>query len=73
MITCEQAANRARKYRTNVGYCCECEDAFVFSARGDLSYGRNQPIVVLKESGETITLVDYAELSSGRFLCEYYI
>ena len=36
-------------------------DAFVFSKKGDLSFGGNGPVAVVKESGECINYISFLD------------
>lgn len=59
MVTYEEALQLATARRSDVDYCTEHEDAFVFSKMDELSFGGNGPVVVLKATGECINMPAY--------------
>lgn len=61
----EEAYNLAFNLRSDVDYCLEYGDAFVFTHKDDCTIGGNGPVVVLKASGDCINMVAYIEESDG--------
>ena len=59
MVDYKKAKELALACWSEVDYCSEREDAFIFSKFGDLSIGGNGPVVVLKESGRCINMPAY--------------
>lgn len=57
-ITAERAA---RLYRSDVDFCSEYEDAFVFSRQNDISGENDGPIVVMKNSYEVLNFIEYLQ------------
>jgi hypothetical protein len=61
MITYEEALEKARECWDEVNFCMDQTDAFVFSKKGDMSFGGNGPVAVLKESGDCINYVAFLD------------
>lgn len=61
MITYEEALKKARECWSEVNYFMDQTDAFVFSKKGDLSFGGNGPVAVIKESGECINYISFLD------------
>lgn len=64
MITYDDALAKARECWSDVNYCLDQTDAFVFSKKDDMSFGGNAPVAVLKKSGECI---NYAAFLDGNY------
>lgn len=63
MVSYEEARGKVLACWSEVDYFEEEPDAFVFSKKDDYSFGGNGPVVVLKESGRCINMVDYCDES----------
>ncbi len=61
MISFNEALGLAKKLRSDIDYCIEYEDAFIFSLEDDCSIGGNGPVVVLKADGECINMTAYID------------
>lgn len=60
MIEYDEALKIARGKKKGINHCVEYTNAFAFSREDDNSCdGGDSPIVVLKETGETINMVEY--------------
>lgn len=64
-ITYEEALARAKCVREDLNYCLEYEDCFMFNNKDDISFGGEEPVVVLKDSGEVINMTAYIDMESG--------
>jgi len=74
MVTYEEALQLAISCRSDVDYCTEHEDAFIFSKKDELCFGGNGPVVVLKESGSCINMPAYlVEMGATSIVREGYI
>jgi len=65
MVDFHDAMTLAKSCWSEVDYCEEYDDAYIFSKRGDMSFGGNGPVVVLKATGECINMVSYIDESVG--------
>ena len=73
-VSSEQAKELASSCAEYIDYCVEHPDAYVFSKYGDMSFGGNAPVVVLKSNGRCINMVDYIERGTdASFLREGYL
>ncbi len=57
MIDFEEARNLALAQWSEASYCMEYDDAYVFGKPNDK--GGHEPVVVLKDSGRCVSMVDY--------------
>ena len=65
-MTYEAALKKAKGLKPNIDNCTEYEDAFIFASHADdFSFGGDGPVVILKESGRAINMVDYTQSSKG--------
>ena len=65
MVRFESALKKAKKLKPNIDSCREFTDAYVFASQEDeYSCGGDGPVVVLKDSGKAINMVDYTQTSS---------
>ena len=73
MITLERAKRKATRLRPDVNRCVEYDDAFVFSNKDDVSFGGNEPVVILKINGQAIGMTDYLDMekSTVNFIKEF--
>ena len=66
MISYEDAFRKAKKLKGNIDNCREFSDAYVFASHADdLSFGGDGPVVILKDSGRAINMVDYTQRSEN--------
>ena len=49
MITFGEANSIAKKLRKDIDVCMEHTDAYIFSRQNDISFGGDDPVVVLKK------------------------
>ena len=61
MVSFTEAVERARGCWDQVDYVVEEPDGFIFSKKDDFSFGGNGPVVVLKNDGRCINMVDYLD------------
>ena len=61
MIIYEEALKKARECWSEVDYSMDQTDAFVFSKKGDLSFGGNGPVAVIKKTGECINYISFLD------------
>lgn len=61
MVSYAEAVEAARKCWDQIDYVEEEPDAFIFSKKDDFSFGGNGPVVVLKDSGRCINMVNYLD------------
>lgn len=66
MIGYEDALKKAKKLKGNIDNCREFSDAYVFGSHADdFSFGGDGPVVILKNSGRAINMVDYTQSSES--------
>lgn len=65
MVDYKKAKALALSCWSEVDYCTEYENAFVFSKMDDMSFGGNSPVVVLKATGRCINMVSYIDEMRG--------
>ena len=70
MTTFESAKKEALKLRRDVDFCMEYEKAYVFSKKNDISIGGEGPVVILKDSGKAINMVEFCNMHSGELIRE---
>ena len=73
MITYEEAKNIAITLRTNLDWCAEFKNGYVFSSVYDEGYVGgldHSPIVVLKSTGEIVTMMRFVNSGTGKMLRE---
>ena len=58
-LTYEQALEKAKALWDEVDYFIERENAFIFSKYDDTNIGGCGPVVVLKETGECLSMPTY--------------
>lgn len=63
MISFETALDAARKQLPHAVRCEEYEDAYVFSEKGG-----GEPCVILKASGEAVSMTYYCDTFHGEFV-----
>ena len=63
MISLEAALDAARKQLPRAERCEEYEDAYVFSEKGG-----GEPCVILKSSGEAVSMTYYCDTFHGEFV-----
>ena len=74
MISLSEAMSIAKELKENINYCMEYSDAFVFSNKYSEEIGGDSPIVILKENGDAINMVDYTDLPGvSDFIKEFSI
>ena len=61
MITYDEALNKALQCCDEFNYFLDQTDAFVFSKKGEMSFGSVAPVAVLKDSGECINYVAFLD------------
>lgn len=59
MIDFEEARDLALARWSAVNYCMEYDDAYVFGKINSKSASDNGPVVVLKDSGRCVSMVEY--------------
>lgn len=65
-ISYEDAFKKAKELKGNIDNCMEYSDAYVFASHADdLSFGGDGPVVIMKNTGRAINMVDYTQSSSG--------
>ena len=69
-INYDSALGKAREHWDQVDYVREYNDAFVFSKKGDESFGGQGLVVVLKGDGRVINYVAYITSSSAALVGE---
>lgn len=73
MVSFDDAMCRARALKPNIDNCMEYEDAYVFASHADdLSFGGDGPVVILKDSGRAINMVDYTQETKNTALLRRY-
>ena len=67
MVSFDDAMCRARALKPNIDNCMEYEDAYVFASHADdMTFGGDGPVVILKDSGRAINMVDYTQQGGKR-------
>ena len=63
MLTYKEALAIAREQKTKINYCTEYSDAYAFGYHtgSGVSKGGDNPIVVMKEDGQTLNFTAYAK------------
>ena len=69
-INYDSALGKAKEYWGQIDYVREYDDAFVFSKKGDESFGGHGPVVVMKGDGKVINYVAYITSSSAALVGE---
>lgn len=69
-INYDSALGKAKEYWGQVDYVREYDDAFVFSKKGDESFGGQGSVVILKGDGRVINYVAYITSSSAPLIGE---
>lgn len=74
MLTYEQALDIAKSKKSKINYCTEYNNAYVFSYdTGEKTVGGESPIVVMKETGETLNFIAYAVKDGNEFVKEFEV
>lgn len=61
MITYDEALKKALECCDEFNYFLDQTDAFVFSKKGEMSFGGIAPVAVLKDSGKCINYVAFLD------------
>ena len=72
-ITYDAAHKTAKKLWSEIDYCTEYDNAYVFSKKDDMSFGGNGPVVILKNSGEALDFTYYLDNLSGKYMREFAV
>lgn len=59
MISFDEALKKARELKSNIDYCIEYNDAWLFGCRDEFHVIGATPVIVLKENGKAIDAVTY--------------
>jgi len=70
-ITFEAAKEKAKKLNSDVNFCEEWTNAWIFSDRNNMSFGGSGPVVVLKYSGRAINMTDFIDNAEGDRVREF--
>lgn len=74
MLTYEQALDIAKSKKSKINYCTEYNNAYVFSYdTSEKTVGGESPIVVMKETGETLNFIAYAVKDGNEFVKEFEV
>ena len=72
MITYEEALAKAKSLKPNIDNCGEYEKGYIFgSHEDDESFGGDGPVVILKETGEAVNILEFED--SGKLIHEFDI
>lgn len=74
MITYEEALSIARKHKAHINHCIEYSNAFSFEFdTGSETFGGDEPIVILKENGQTMKQIEYAITGNKSVVREFMV
>ena len=73
MLTYKEALAIAREQKTKINYCTEYSDAYAFGYHtgSGVSKGGDNPIVVMKEDGQTLNFTAYAATPGKEYLRDF--
>ena len=66
------ARDIAAELYPEINYCMEYTDAYIFSDKDYIGFGGKSPIVILKKTGEVLSMVEYTN-ASGNLIREWDI
>lgn len=72
MLTYEEALAIAKKKKSKINYCTEYNNAYAFSFDDDTD-GGDMPIVVMKNGGKVMGIVEYAILAGNDFVRSFAV
>ena len=74
MLTYDEALSIARKEKSRINHCVEYADAYMFSFETDEeSDGGDPPIVVMKQTGETMNMSAYIWQPGKKFIRDFKV
>lgn len=65
MVTLEEAREIASKYMRDICGCTEYSTAYVFFNPAETDGGPDSPIVVMKDSGESCSIIEFITSRGG--------
>ena len=75
MTSYDEAYKKARVLKSNIDNCIEYEKGFVFGASEDELYigGNHIPVVILKQTGDAVTMPYFVANGTGKEIREFSI
>lgn len=66
MITFEDALTKAKKLKPEIDNYTEYENAYVFGCDADDDYEGKAPVIILKDSGKDLNILEFVAMDSGK-------
>lgn len=74
MISYDEALSIARGHKSKINHCIEYSNAYSFEYdAGEKNDGGDEPIVVLKESGQIMKQIEYAVTANKSFVRDFKV